>query len=96
MSLAISLPAVGAARGQEPHVRALDPFAAGALERGHDRSQRGARYLRVDLAATLSFDLQVVILAHELQHACEVARSEASSSRPRQRCSSARVPRAHM
>jgi hypothetical protein len=40
----------------------------------------GARYLRVDLASTLSPNLQVVILAHELQHACEVARSAASSS----------------
>ena len=40
----------------------------------------GTRYLRVDLASTLTFELQVVILAHELQHACEVARSAASSS----------------
>ncbi len=117
-SLAISFPDVNPAHSQEPHVRALDPVAAGALERGQQRSRRlrelvrelnrsdvivhvvttqgltagvagttrfvarlgGARYLRVDLASTLSFDLQVVILAHELQHACEVARSEASSS----------------
>jgi hypothetical protein len=40
----------------------------------------GVRYLRVDLATTLSPDPQVVILAHELQHACEVARSAAASS----------------
>ncbi len=118
VSLTIALPGVSPAHAQDAHVRGLDPFAAAALERGQDRSQRfrelvqelnrsdvivhvvtgvgftsgvagttrfvaslgGARYLRVDLASTLSFDWQVVILAHELQHACEVARSAASSS----------------
>ena len=40
VALAISFPAAGAAHAQEPHVRALDPFAAGALERGQHRSQR--------------------------------------------------------
>ena len=118
VSFTVSVPGVSAAYAQDPHVRGLDPFAAGALERGQHRSQRfrelvrelntsdvivhvvtnagltsgvagttrfvarlgGARYLRVDLASTLSADLQVVILAHELQHACEVARSAASSS----------------
>jgi hypothetical protein len=105
-------------QAQEPRVRALDPSAAGALERGQQRSQRfralllelnrsdvivhvvtsagladgivgttrfvgqlgGSRYLRVDLAASLQYDVQVVMLAHELQHACEVARSSAASS----------------
>ena len=118
VSLTIALPGASAVYAQEAHVRGLDPYAAGALERGQHRSQRfrelvqelnmsdvivhvvsspgfpsgvagttrfvaslgGARYLRVDLASTLSFDWQVVILAHELQHACEVARSAASSS----------------
>jgi hypothetical protein len=118
VSLTIALPGVSAAHAQDAHVRGLDPFAAGALERGQRRSPRfrelvqelnlsdvivhvvtsagftsgvagttrfvarigGTRYLRVDLASTLTFDLQVIILAHELQHACEVARSSASSS----------------
>jgi hypothetical protein len=118
LAVSFTISGPGAAYAQDPHVRGLDPFAAGALERGQHRSQRfrelvrelntsdvivhvvtnagltsgvagttrfvarlgGARYLRVDLASTLAADLQVVILAHELQHACEVARSAASSS----------------
>jgi hypothetical protein len=37
------------------------------------------RYIRIDLAATAPPDLRVATLAHELQHACEVARSTAGS-----------------
>ena len=39
----------------------------------------GARYVRIDLASLAVPDLRVATLAHELQHACEVARSEAGS-----------------
>jgi hypothetical protein len=38
-----------------------------------------ARYIRIDLAATAAPDLRVATLAHELLHACEVARSDAGS-----------------
>jgi len=37
------------------------------------------RYIRIDLAAMAPPDLRVATLAHELQHACEVARSHAGS-----------------
>ena len=37
------------------------------------------RYIRIDLAATAPRDVRVATLAHELQHACEVARSTAGS-----------------
>lgn len=37
----------------------------------------GARYLRVELASSLTLKMRVAILAHELQHACELARSGA-------------------
>ena len=37
------------------------------------------RYIRIDLAATAPPDVRVATLAHELQHACEVARSDAGS-----------------
>ncbi len=37
------------------------------------------RYIRIDLAAAVPPDLRVATLAHELQHACEVARSTAGS-----------------
>jgi hypothetical protein len=39
----------------------------------------GSRYVRIDLAASLSGKGRVSILAHELQHACEIARSDADS-----------------
>ena len=35
----------------------------------------GARYVRIDLASLAAPDVRVATLAHELQHACEVARS---------------------
>jgi hypothetical protein len=37
----------------------------------------GARYVRVELASSLTLKMRVSILAHELQHACELARSGA-------------------
>ena len=37
------------------------------------------RYVRIDLASLAAPDLRVSTLAHELQHACEVARSAAGS-----------------
>lgn len=37
------------------------------------------RYIRVTLASQVTRDLRVVTLAHELHHACEVARSDAGS-----------------
>ncbi len=37
----------------------------------------GARHLRVELASSLTLKMRVAILAHELQHACELARSGA-------------------
>jgi hypothetical protein len=40
----------------------------------------GARYVRIDLAGMLIARQRVSILAHELQHACEIARSGAGSS----------------
>jgi hypothetical protein len=40
----------------------------------------GARYVRVELASSLTLKMRVAILAHELQHACELARSGASTS----------------
>lgn len=40
----------------------------------------GARYVRIDLASSLTYRSRVAILAHELQHACEIARSGAGSS----------------
>jgi hypothetical protein len=40
-------------------------------------SRSGYRYLRITLAAQLPRDLRVAILAHELQHAREVAESDA-------------------
>jgi hypothetical protein len=112
--LAAALPA----RAQPaPHVRALDPIAGMALERGVNESARfralldqlGAsdlivhvvatpalplgrmgtmrfvarlgdtRYVRIDLASMAPPDLRVATLAHELQHACEVAQSDAGS-----------------
>jgi hypothetical protein len=39
----------------------------------------GARYVRIDLASLAAPDVRVASLAHELQHACEVARSRAGS-----------------
>jgi hypothetical protein len=39
----------------------------------------GARYVRVELASSLTLKMRVSILAHELQHACELAQSGASS-----------------
>jgi hypothetical protein len=39
-----------------------------------------SRYVRIDLAAWLTAKQRVSILAHELQHACEIARSDAGSS----------------
>jgi hypothetical protein len=39
----------------------------------------GARYVRIDLASLAVPDGRVATLAHELQHACEIARSEAGS-----------------
>jgi hypothetical protein len=39
-----------------------------------------ARYVRIDLAASLPWPLRVATLGHELQHACELARSTASTS----------------
>jgi hypothetical protein len=64
------------------HVVTTAGFESGLAGTTRFVAQRGgARYLRVDLASTLTPDLQVVILAHELQHACEVARSTAASSR---------------
>ncbi len=39
----------------------------------------GARYVRIDLASLAVPDVRVATLAHELQHACEIARSEAGS-----------------
>ena len=39
-----------------------------------------SRYVRIDLAAWLTAKQRVSILAHELQHACEIARSGAGSS----------------
>jgi hypothetical protein len=40
----------------------------------------GSRYVRIDLARSLTPTGRVAILAHELQHACELARSDAGSS----------------
>jgi hypothetical protein len=37
------------------------------------------RYVRIDLASLAARDLRVSTLAHELEHACEVARSAAGS-----------------
>ncbi len=37
------------------------------------------RYVRIDLASMAASDLRVATLAHELQHACEIARSTAGS-----------------
>ncbi len=34
----------------------------------------GTRYVRIDLASMAAADLRVATLAHELQHACEIAR----------------------
>jgi len=39
----------------------------------------GSRYVRVHLALSLTPKLRVAMLAHELQHACELARSDATS-----------------
>lgn len=39
----------------------------------------GSRYVRVHLAPLLTMKLRVSMLAHELQHACELARSSAAS-----------------
>ena len=39
-----------------------------------------SRYVRIDLAAWLTAKQRVSILAHELQHACEIARSGAGAS----------------
>ena len=39
-----------------------------------------SRYVRIDLSAWLTAKQRVSILAHELQHACEIARSGAGSS----------------
>jgi len=41
----------------------------------------GSRYLRIDLASSLTYRARVAVLGHELQHACEIARSGAASSR---------------
>ena len=46
----------------------------------------GARYVRIDLASLAVPDVRVATLAHELQHACEVARSEAGSHDAVRRC----------
>jgi hypothetical protein len=40
---------------------------------------QGSRYVRVHLALSLTPKLRVAMLAHELQHACELARSDATS-----------------
>jgi hypothetical protein len=37
------------------------------------------RYIRIDLSSTAPPSLRVATLAHELQHACEVARSDAGT-----------------
>lgn len=39
----------------------------------------GSRYVRVQLALSLTPKLRVAMLAHELRHACELARSDATS-----------------
>lgn len=40
----------------------------------------GVRYVRVHLSSTLAPKLRAAMLAHELQHACELARSSAAST----------------
>lgn len=40
----------------------------------------GTRYVRIELAWSLTSKMRVSILAHELQHACELAQSGASTS----------------
>jgi hypothetical protein len=39
----------------------------------------GSRYVRVHLAQSLTPKLRVAMLAHELQHACELARSDVTT-----------------
>ena len=40
-------------------------------------SRGGYRYLRITISETLTVEARVAILAHELQHACEIAESRA-------------------
>jgi hypothetical protein len=39
----------------------------------------GARYVRIELASSLTGKMRVSILAHELHHACELSQSGAST-----------------
>jgi hypothetical protein len=52
------------------------PLGIGGLTR-FVATRGGYRYVRISIAADLSPRMRTVILAHELQHACEVATSAA-------------------
>jgi hypothetical protein len=41
----------------------------------------GSRYVRIDLASSLTYRSRTAVLGRELHHACEIARSGAASSR---------------
>jgi hypothetical protein len=58
--------------------RDLPALVAGTTRFVADRGS--TRYVRVDLSASLAPKARVAVLAHELQHACEIAGSRARSS----------------
>lgn len=62
------------------HVRTASrlPHALAGMTRFVSRTG-GYRYLRIDLDRALLPDARAAILGHELQHACEIARSGAAS-----------------
>ena len=62
------------------HVVASPTLPAGVIGTMRFVARPGeTRYVRIDLAALAGPDLRVATLAHELQHACEIARSTAGS-----------------
>jgi hypothetical protein len=56
----------------------LMPFGLGGLTK-FVTSQHGYRYVRIMLARDLSPYYRAAVLGHELQHACEIARSTADT-----------------
>lgn len=62
------------------HIVATPSMPLGAIGTMRFVARLGeTRYVRIDLASTASPDRRVATLAHELQHACELARSSAAS-----------------
>jgi hypothetical protein len=59
---------------------AMSLCPAASVERRAWPERSAARYVRIDLASSLTYRSRVAVFGHELQHACEIARSGAASS----------------